>query len=120
MIEINRSLDVYRGYKEYGNKLKDKIVILVDDGIATGSTIFAAAQWVKAQKYMQLIIAILVGPKEIIEKLKEEVADVIIVINASESFEAVGEFYQDFRQVTDRDVKAIMYKFGYNPLGYNS
>lgn len=44
MKEITCRLEVYRGYNGYDNKLEDKIVILVDDGIATGSTIYAAAQ----------------------------------------------------------------------------
>ncbi len=78
MKEISRRLEVYRGYNEYDNKLEDKIVILVDDGIATGSTIYAAAQWVKAQKCSQLVIAVPVGPKETIEKLRE-VADTVVV-----------------------------------------
>jgi putative phosphoribosyl transferase len=78
MKEITRRMEVYRGYnEEYDNKLEDKIVILVDDGIATGSTIYASAQWVKAQKCRQLVIAVPVGPKETIEKLRE-VADTVV------------------------------------------
>jgi len=50
MKEISRRLEAHRGHKQYDSKLEDKIVILVDDGIATDSTIFAAAQWIKAQK----------------------------------------------------------------------
>jgi predicted phosphoribosyltransferase len=89
--EIRRRLEVYRGHKEYDNKLEGKIVILVDDGIATGLTIFAAAQWVKAQKCKQLVIAVPVGPKETIKKLKK-FADTVVVIDAPMSFRAVGEF----------------------------
>jgi putative phosphoribosyl transferase len=118
MKEIRRRLDVYRGYKEYDNKLEGKIVILVDDGIATGLTIFAAAKWVKAQKCKQLVIAVPVGPKETIEKLKK-FADIVAVIDAPMSFQAVGEFYQDFSQVTDDEVKIIMRRHGYTPVDYN-
>jgi putative phosphoribosyl transferase len=118
MKEISRRLEVYRGHKEeYDNKLEGKIVILVDDGVATGLTIYAAAQWVKAQKCRQLVIAVPVGPKETIEKLKE-VADMVVVIDAPVSFQAIGEFYQDFSQVTDDEVKAIMRRHGYNPADY--
>jgi predicted phosphoribosyltransferase len=118
MKEISRRLEVYRGHKEeYDNKLEGKIVILVDDGVATGLTIYAAAQWVKAQKCRQLVIAVPVGPKETIEKLKE-VADIVAVIDAPVSFQAIGEFYQDFSQVTDDEVKAIMRRHGYNPADY--
>jgi putative phosphoribosyl transferase len=118
MKEIRRRLEVYRGHKEYDNKLEGKIVVLVDDGIATGLTIFAAAQWVKAHKCSQLVIAVPVGPKETIEKLKK-VADIVIVIDAPMSFQAVGEFYQDFSQVTDDEVKTIMRRHGYKPVDYN-
>jgi predicted phosphoribosyltransferase len=118
MKEISRRLEVYRGHKEeYDNKLEGKIVILVDDGVATGLTIYAAAQWVKAQKCRQLVIAVPVGPKETIEKLKE-VADMVVVIDAPVSFQAIGEFYQDFSQVEDDEVKTIMRIHGYNPADY--
>lgn len=66
----------------------------------------------------QLVIAVPAGPKDTIKKL-EEVADVVITINASESFQAVRQFYQDFSQVTDEEVKAIMRKHGYKPIGYH-
>ena len=117
MKEIDRRLVSYRGRRGYNNELEDKIVILVDDGVATGSTIYAAAQWVKAQKCEQLVIAVPVGPKEIIEKLKE-VADMVVVIDAPTSFQAAGEFYQDFSQVTDDEVKTIMRRHGYKPADY--
>jgi putative phosphoribosyl transferase len=112
MKEIRRRLEVYRGHKEYDNKLEGKIVILVDDGIATGSTMYAAAQWVKAQKCRQLVIAVPVGPKETIERLRE-IADMVMVIYAPTSFQAVGEFYQDFGQITDAEVRGIMRRHGY-------
>lgn len=115
MKEIDRRLVSYRGRRGYNNELENKIVILVDDGIATGSTIYAAAQWVKAQKCKQLVIAVPVGPKETIEKLKK-VADVVVVIDAPISFQAVGEFYQDFSQVTDDEVISIMRKHGYKTV----
>ena len=118
MKEIDRRLVSYRGRRGYDKELEDKIIILVDDGIATGSTIYAAAQWVKAQKCSQLVIAVPVGPKETIEKLKE-VADIVVaIIEAPMSFQAVGEFYQDFSQVEDDGVKTIMHRHGYKPVDY--
>jgi putative phosphoribosyl transferase len=115
--EIDRRLVSYRGRRGYNNELEDKIVILVDDGIATGSTIYAAAQWIEAQKCSQLVIAVPVGPKETIEKLKE-VADIVVFIHAPMSFQAVGEFYQDFSQVEDDEIKTIMRRHGYKPVDY--
>ena len=117
MKEISRRLEVYRGRKEYDNELEGKIVILVDDGVATGSTIYAAGQWVKAQKRRQLVIAVLIGPKDTIERL-QEIADTV-VIEVPVSFHAVGEFYQNFSQVTDNEVKTIMRRHGYKPLDYS-
>ena len=114
MKEIDRRLVSYRGRRGYDKELEDKIVILVDDGIATGSTIYAAAQWVKAQKCSYLVIAVPVGPKETIERLRE-VADMVVVIDAPMSFQAVGEFYQDFSQVEDEEVKTIMRRHDYKP-----
>lgn len=113
MEEINRRLVLYRGRKEYDNELEGKIVILVDDGIATGSTVYAAAEWIRTQKCRQLIIAVPVGPKDTIERLRT-IADILVVIDAPVYFQAVGEFYQDFSQVTDEEVRDIMRRHGYN------
>ncbi|HKU50202.1 MAG TPA: phosphoribosyltransferase family protein [Nitrososphaera sp.] len=110
--EIARRLISYRGRMDYENDIEGKIVILVDDGVATGSTVMAAAQWIRAQACRQLIIAVPVGPKDAIEML-QDIADVILVLEVPGSFDAVGEYYQDFPQVTDWEVKAIMRKHGY-------
>ncbi len=115
--EINRRLVSYRGRKDYDNELEGKIVVLVDDGIATGSTIFAAARWIKAQKCMQLVIAVPVGPKDTVENLLE-VADRVVVIDAPASFQAVGEFYQDFSQVEDDEVRSIIRRHGYKTVDH--
>ena len=87
-------------------------MVLVDDGIATGATMFAAVQWVKKQKPRKLIIAVPVGPTETIDKLKK-VADEVVVISSPLFFGAVGEFYQDFTQVSDNEVQEIMRKHEY-------
>ncbi|MFQ5970286.1 MAG: phosphoribosyltransferase [Nitrososphaerales archaeon] len=110
MREIERRLLRFRGSKKYD--LQGKIVVLVDDGIATGATMFAAAQWVKKQKAKKLIVAVPVGPIKTIDNLKK-VADHVIVVLSPLLFEAVGEFYQDFAQVSDDEVQEIMTKHGY-------
>jgi predicted phosphoribosyltransferase len=85
-------------------------VILVDDGIATGATVFAALNWLRNQKVRKMVVAVPVGPRETILKL-ETVADDVAVLQAPLIFGAVGEFYQDFSQVTDDEVVEIMRKY---------
>jgi len=108
--EIERRLMKFRGSKEYD--LSGKTVVLIDDGIATGATIFVAAHWIKKQKPKKLIIAIPVGPPETIAKLNQ-IADEVVVLQSPYVFNAVGEFYQVFDQVSDEEVQKIMSKYGY-------
>lgn len=113
MKEIDRRLISFRGSKEYDNNLQYKTVILVDDGIATGATILAASQWIKKNKNCKkLIIAVPVAPKDIADKVNK-VADTVVVLYSPSSFEAVGQFYHDFSQVSDNQVKEIMHRHGY-------
>jgi predicted phosphoribosyltransferase len=112
--EIDRRLKSYRGSKEYHYKFEGKTVVLVDDGIATGSTILASAKWLKnKQNCKKLVIAAPVAPEDILDNLKQ-VTDEVIVLDTPEPFIAIGRFYQDFAQVTDEEVKEIMRKHGYN------
>lgn len=112
--EIENRLLFFRGNKDYDNELNEKIVILVDDGIATGSTIFAAAKWINNnQKCRELVVAVPVAPPDIIIKLKKEVSDKVIVLYSPEIFSAVGQFYKNFEQVSDDKVREIMKRHGY-------
>ena len=114
--EIVRRLMSFRGSKEYDSELKGKTVVLVDDGIATGATMLSAAQWLKTkQNCQELIIAVPVAPRDTVDRLKQIVGnnDKVIVLYSPESFTAVGQFYADFGQVSDSQVKKIMKKHGY-------
>jgi putative phosphoribosyl transferase len=109
--EIERRLIEFRGRKEYDNKLEDKIVVLVDDGIATGATILASTKWIKDKhNCKQLIIAVPLVPREILEDLNRA-AGKVIVLYTPEPFGAVGRFYQNFKQVSDDEVKEIMREY---------
>ena len=108
--EIDRRLMKFRGTKEY--HLEGRTIVLVDDGIATGATMFVVIQWIKKQKPKQLIVAIPVGPKETIDKLNKLV-DKVVVLQSCVDFNAVGEFYHEFEQVEDSQVLEIMKKHGY-------
>ena len=92
-------LTAKRSYPE----LKGKIIILTDDGIATGHTFLAAVDFVKSEKPKKVIAAIPVGPPENIEIIKKKV-DELVVIDTPAFFMAVGEFYRDFAQTSDEAV----------------
>lgn len=112
--EIERRLRKFRGIDEYliYDNIKDKIIILVDDGIATGATIFAAIKWIIKQKPKQIIVAIPVGPRDTIEKLRrEEGVNDVVVLNIPSEFWAVGQYYREFLQVDDDTVTQIMEKY---------
>ena len=112
--EIDRRLLSYRGSKEYDNEYRDKIIVLADDGIATGATILASANWLKnKQRCRKLLIAVPVAPRSILKDLNQ-VADDVIVLYTPEDFMAVGAFYQNFAQIGDDEVMGIMKKHGYN------
>jgi len=98
----------YRGTKFFSD-LKDKIVILVDDGIATGHTMSAAIDLVKEEKLKKIIVAIPVGPWERIEMLKKR-ADEVICLSVPENFTAIGQFYRDFPQVDDEEAIGLLRK----------
>lgn len=108
MKEIERRLLKFRGSNNY--YLEGKIVILVDDGIATGATIFAAIRWLRNQRVRKIVVAVPVGPPDTIMRL-EKAADEVVVLQSPILFGAVGEFYQDFSQVTDDEVVEILQKY---------
>jgi putative phosphoribosyl transferase len=83
--------------------LTDRTVILVDDGIATGSTFFASVESIRNLKPRRLIGAIPVGPAETIREARAQV-DELVVLATPDPFWAVGNHYVDFAQVGDRDV----------------
>jgi len=100
--EIERRLVAYRGSRPEP-ELQDKIVILVDDGVATGATILASLRAIKQRKPAQLILAVPVGPADTIHMLSQE-ADRVVCLYTPEIFWAVGAFYAIFDQTSDAEV----------------
>lgn len=88
-------------------EIKGKIVILTDDGIATGATAEAAIEVIKIQEPKKLVVAIPVAPPESVKKLKSLV-DEVICISTPALFWAVGQFYQEFEQVEDEEVVQLL------------
>lgn len=108
--EIERRTKTYRGDRE-PISLKDRVVILVDDGIATGATMIAAIRSIRKQNPKKIVVAIPVGPPRTIKKIEKE-ADEVISLIVFEAFEAVGQFYIDFSQTTDSEVINLLQKSG--------
>ena len=99
-------------YKKYlGDKkptsLKNKIVIITDDGVATGSTILAAIELIKREEPKKIIVAVPVGPADTIKQLKKK-ADEVICLLIPEMFYAIGQFYQEFTQVEDEEAIRLL------------
>ncbi len=114
--EIKRRLIEFRGDVSYHDKFEGKVVVLVDDGIATGSTIIASAEWVKNHfNCKQLVVAVPVAPArdETVNKIAN-IADKVVILHMEEAFSAVGQFYRDFDQVSDETVKKIMKKYHFD------
>jgi putative phosphoribosyl transferase len=104
--EIRRRIAEYRG-ERLAPELKDKVVILADDGVATGATMLATIKAIRSQDPAELVLAVPVGPRDTIEKLREEV-DQLFCLYAPDVFWAVGAFYNVFDQTSDEEVKALL------------
>jgi predicted phosphoribosyltransferase len=103
--EMERRLTMYRPYSgEY--KIRNRTVILVDDGIATGATMIVAARWIRKQYPRRLIIASPVAPEQVVERLKNE-ADQIEIIRKPSDFKAVEQFYMQFAPILDDQIIQI-------------
>jgi predicted phosphoribosyltransferase len=87
--------------------LRDRIVVLVDDGLATGSTMKAAVDAVRAHGPSRIIVAVPVGSPETCREFAE-VADEIVCARAPDRFAAVGQWYRDFSQTTDEEVCSLL------------
>jgi predicted phosphoribosyltransferase len=89
---------------------RGRVVIVIDDGIATGATTRAALRAIRTRQPKKLVLAVPVGATNAINELRDEVDDVIC-LEKLEPFGSVGYFYSDFRQLTDQDVIEILDRF---------
>ena len=84
-----------------------RVVIVIDDGLATGSTMIAALHALRTRKTAKLICAVPVAPPDTLDKVRDN-ADRVICLSTPSNFGAVAQFYQDFPQITDAEVIATL------------
>jgi predicted phosphoribosyltransferase len=90
--------------------LAGRVVVLVDDGLATGSTMLAAVSAVRVLRPGAVVVAVPVGARQAVQALRA-VADLVVCLSTPEPFIAVGAAYQDFRQLSDEEVVTILNQF---------
>jgi len=106
--EIERREQLYRDGRP-ALPIQDRIVILVDDGLATGATMLAAARAARAQQPKRVIVAVPVASHEACEEFRRHV-DEVICAETPEPFDSVGTWYEDFRQTSDAEVRELLQK----------
>jgi predicted phosphoribosyltransferase len=104
--ELDRRERLYRGDRP-GPDVRGRTVILVDDGLATGATMYAAVKALRQQGAGRVVVAVPIAPRETCDQLREEVDDIVCAITP-EPFRAVGLWYEDFSQTTDDEVRGLL------------
>ncbi len=105
-LELDRRSQVFRGARQ-APVVTGRTVILVDDGMATGATMEAAAIALRERGPARIVVAVPVGAREACARLAQ-VADDLVALAIPESFQAVGQWYDDFAQTSDEEVTEIL------------
>jgi len=105
-IELERRELAYRGHRPT-LVVGQKTVILVDDGIATGSTMFAAVTALQERQPARIVVATPVAPKESREELQQAVDEFVVIVQP-DPFYSVGHWYQMFGQTSDQEVQELL------------
>lgn len=114
-IEIIRKL-LTKSYQDYYDErtpleFKDKVLLVIDDGIATGNTVISIIDILKKEKPKKIVVAIPVSSPSALQKLEDSsFIDEVICLSAPVNFRSVGQFYKNFEQVEDVEVKALLNK----------
>jgi predicted phosphoribosyltransferase len=105
-LELERRDSLYRQGRAL-SPVRGRIVILIDDGLATGSTMQAAVTALRRLEPARVVVAVPVGASETCARLAE-FADEVVCVDTPEPFQAVGLWYQDFQQTTDEEVRQLL------------
>src|SRR6266496_1342856 len=104
--ELERREQIYREGRP-PPELRDRIVILVDDGLATGATMRAAVKALRERGVAKIVVAVPVAPPDTCHEV-EQLADETICLSTPPFFQAVGQYYEDFSQTSDEDVRELL------------
>jgi putative phosphoribosyl transferase len=104
--ELERREQAYRDDRPPPD-VKDRVVILIDDGLATGSTMRAAAASLRLQKPGRIVVAVPVSSPETCEEFRSEVDEIVCAVTP-ENFQGVGLWYEDFSQTSDEEVRELL------------
>jgi putative phosphoribosyl transferase len=107
--EIQRRISLYRPAAKPYN-ITGRSVVIADDGIATGATVMVVARWIKKYNPASVLIAVPVAPEDTVAELSRD-GNRVQVITTPFSFGSVGQFYENFNQVTDEEVKEVARKW---------
>src|SRR5438128_3900759 len=104
--ELERREQIYREGRP-APELRNRVVILVDDGLATGATMRAAVKALRQRGVAKIVVAVPVGPPDTCREFEDE-ADEVVCASEPEFFQAVGQYYEDFSQTSDDDVRELL------------
>lgn len=104
--ELKRRIKKYQGNRTLLN-LKNKMIVLTDDGVATGTTMLAAIEVVRQHEPKRIIVAVPVIARDSLAKIEAK-ADKVVYLDAPLMFFAVGQFYKEFEQISDREAIQLL------------
>src|SRR5256712_11952760 len=105
-IELERREQSYRDGRP-APELRDRVAILIDDGLATGATMRAAVKALRQRGAAKIVVAVPVGPPDTCKDFEQE-ADEVVCAREPEFFQAVGQYYEDFSQTSDEEVRELL------------